>query len=82
MLGAGGGGQRETQAPPPPSSFTSSPSWSTLSPTAAVPSTGIGEGRGAGHHHSGDTSEGLGCELQEGTLRWRWISNSEHWLHN
>lgn len=60
-----------------------SPSWSTLSPTVGVfPSTSISDGRGAGHHHSGDTSEGLGCELQERMLRWRWISNSEHWLHN
>ena len=40
------------------------------------------DGRGAGRHHSGDTSEGLGYKLQEGLLGWRQISNSEHWLHN
>lgn len=43
---------------------------------------GISDGLGAGHHHSGNPSEGLGCELQEGMLGWRRISNSEHWLHN
>ena len=44
--------------------------------------SGHRDGRGAGRHHSGDSSEGLGYKLQEGMLGWRRISNSEHWLHN
>lgn len=60
---------------------TALPSLPSLLPNVEVV-LGISDGLRAGHHRSGDTSEGLGCELQEGMLGWRWISNSEHWLHN
>lgn len=90
MLGPGLGTTKRATGPPPTKFFHLQLKKAPLQPFLAYPlsrcaavwGTGINAGRGVGHHHSGDTSEGLGCELQEGMLGWRWISNSEHWLHN